>query len=143
MVRFILSPRWTDDSLELPSADDAALHLIDLSKATKLKHVVFRWGSLGSGWITMALETITLRHQDLQQISIDVWGGLVALTSPDARWSDLDRLLLKLWDSHSIRPKVVDSLTEVAKTGSRDWVGYLFPEATGRGIIDVVESCVP
>lgn len=66
---------------------------------------------------------------------------LVEETSPGARWSDLDRLLLKFWDSHSIRPKVVDSRTEDEKRGTRDWVRYLFPEATKGGIIDVVELC--
>ena len=48
---------------------------------------------------------------------------------------DLDRLLVQFWDSRSIRPKVV---TE--KKGKRDWAGYLLPEITKRGIIDLVEE---
>jgi hypothetical protein len=43
---------------------------IDLSKATKLKDVVFQPKSWSVEWITTALRTITPKHRDLRQISI-------------------------------------------------------------------------
>jgi hypothetical protein len=43
---------------------------IDLSKATKLKDVVFQPRSREVEWVTMALQTITSKHRDLRQISI-------------------------------------------------------------------------
>ena len=48
-------------------------------------------------------------------------------------WSDLDHLLAKLWESHSIRPKVICSTPEM-----RDPVESLLPEITKRGIIDLI-----
>ena len=118
---------------------------IDLSKATKLKGVVFHCG-LSSKWVTATLETITSRHRNLQQISIHVprtWtytfqdDGVtineINIEYPVAQWLDLDRLLLQFWDSRSIRPKVV--YPPAGKTQVRNWAEELFPESTKRGII--------
>ena len=51
------------------------------------------------------------------------------------RWSNLDSLLVQLWESRSIRSKVVCSQ---AKDGAEDWLGCLFPEMTKRGFIGLV-----
>jgi hypothetical protein len=105
---------------EPPSVDEDTPDLIDLSKATKLKAVAFRFGSLMDSWVAIeSLKTITLEHRDLRQISIyislassyilqqlDVIEHIGPM-KPDSGWSDLDRLLAQLWESHSIRCKVM------------------------------------
>jgi len=120
MVRFILFLCWTGDLPQLPSADEFTPRAIDLSKATKLKDVVLRCGSPNNEWVTTTLETVTFQHQDLQQISIHIPPTLshampgddatverVEGADPQTQWSDLDRLLVRFWDTRSIRPKVV------------------------------------
>lgn len=102
----------------------------------------------------MTLETITSRHRDLQHISIDIGGILrcrmpgpnitvkmIGEVDPSVRWSELDRLLLQFWDSHSIRPRVigVQMEGEEEEKPARDWIRYLLPEVTKRGIVDLVE----
>ena len=52
------------------------------------------------------------------------------------QWLDLDRLLIQLWESRLIRPKVV---REVLKCERKDCIGCLLPEATRIGMIDLVE----
>jgi len=161
MVRCILFLHWTCNLPELPHAT-AELHTtaeestpgqIDLSKATKLRDIVFRCGSLSSEWIVMALETITPRHQNLQRISIHIPQVLTCAihedgfiierieeANPDTQWLDLDRLLVQFWSSRSIRPEVVYPNTKSEGNGMRDWAGYLLPEMTMRGIVDLVEE---
>ncbi|KAF9789357.1 hypothetical protein BJ322DRAFT_1105220 [Thelephora terrestris] len=129
---------------------------IDLSKITKLKDVVFRCKSLSGGWILMALETITVKHRDLQQISIHVpflW-DLAALKdhasaqkrihffNPGAKWSFVDGLLASLWESRSVHLKIVYPRPETLDEGRemQDLAGFLFPETTRRGIADFVEE---
>ena len=55
------------------------------------------------------------------------------------QWSDLDRLLVQLWELRSIRPKFIH------KKGwdSRDRIGCLMPEVMGRGTIDLVDCYEP
>jgi len=119
--------------------------LLDLSKATKLREAVFRHGSKNVEWITMALQTITSEHRDLRQISVYV---PFHLTGGDIRqhigevpfgWlSDLDGLLVQLWESRSIRP-TVGCVRQGGQEQSVEYpIGCLFPEATKRGIIDLV-----
>ena len=101
----------------------------------------------------MTLETITSRQRDLQRISIHIPHILsyaiqedgvtieqTEVANPGTRWLDLDRLLVQFWESRSIRPKVVYPRTMDGKKGLRDWAGYLLPEITKGGIIDVVEG---
>jgi len=98
----------------------------------------------------MTLETITLHHQDLQQLSIHIPQIVSYIAHEDGaaleqnevvdvgvQWPDLDHLLLKFWDSRSIRPKIVGPRVRNGR-GTRDWVGNLLPELTKRGIIDLV-----
>jgi hypothetical protein len=49
------------------------------------------------------------------------------------QWLDLDRLLVQLWESYSIRPKAILS---PAEAGSFE---RLLPGITKRGVIDLVE----
>ena len=122
---------------------------VDLSKAIKLKEVMFRCGLSGE-WVTTTLETITSRHQYLQQISIrilrvrryaqegDFAIDWIERAYPVTWWSDLDRLLVQFWDSRSIRPKVLLPPTR-KEVGMKDWGEHLFPELTRRGVVDLVE----
>ena len=122
---------------------------IDLSKATKLKDVVFQPISQSVGWVAATLETIP-KHRDLREISIylpyyvtTTGGGADVMRVIGGenweQWLDLDRLLVQFWESSLIRPKVV-RLTQMEGTwDARDSVGYrcLLPEITKRGIIDL------
>jgi hypothetical protein len=53
------------------------------------------------------------------------------------QWLDLDRLLVQLWESRSICPKVEWVMRQVPYM--RECVGCLMPEITERGIVDLVE----
>ena len=54
------------------------------------------------------------------------------------QWYDLDRLLVRFWASHSIRPKVAYE-AGVRRKDMRDCMSSLLPELTKRGLIDLVE----
>lgn len=140
----------------LLSRDGTTGSQLDLSRATKLKGIVFRCETLDGGWITMALETISSKHRDLEQISIHIPCVLGAVTDenfavverameeaePGMRWSDLDRFLVQFLESHSIHMTIVYPRPE-EKCGMREmeeWARCLLPELTGRGIVDVVEQ---
>ena len=125
------------------------LFSIDLSEATKLKDVVFKPISRSVKWITKTLKT-TLKLQDLREISIYLPYYVTATdVGADVRqgfeeedweeWLDLDRLLVQLWESNSIRPKVTRPTQMEGARNTRDGVGYqcLLPEITKRGIIDL------
>jgi len=100
-------------------------------------------------WIAMELRSITPKHQDFQQISIYLPGcGIPHSAGTDARqsigeviygqWLDLDRLLVQLWESRSIRPRVICPMPMRTERVVRDFVGRILPEATGSGIIDLL-----
>ena len=113
---------------------------------------MFQCRHLSNKWVATTLETITPQHRDLQQITIcpDTWDRSVREdgdaveqtedTNPGTQWLDVDRLLVKFWDSRLIRPKVV-YLPKVANENkeTRDRVLNLFPESKKRGIIDQVD----
>ena len=87
----------------------------DLSGATKFRDAYFLISSLGVGWITRALQTITHNHRDFRHISFDI-SDINSLSHVDIRrdtrvpafsqWSELDRLLVQFWDTRSIRLKI-------------------------------------
>ena len=55
-------------------------------------------------------------------------------------WLDVDRLLVKFWDSRLIRSKVVYiPERESEEKEARDRVGKLFPELAKRGMIYLVD----
>lgn len=56
------------------------------------------------------------------------------MANPGMRWPDLDRLLVQIWESHSIRTRVVQSGT--VTEGAEDWVEHLMPESVKRRIVD-------
>ena len=130
---------------------------IDLSKASKLRDVVFWPMSPTVTWIVTALETVAPKHRDLRQILIHIPFDLFFINAyardsvrriiGEAAFKELlglDDLLVRLWESRSVRPKVTlhTSMKEV-KQGVKYCIGYLIPETTKRGIINLVERCVP
>ena len=131
----------------LPIDEDTPIP-IDLSKATKLREVAFRCGSMtnGCGWIITALNTITSEHRDLKQISVQVpypsdeghrRRSIIERAEAEGRgrrWSDLDSLLVGFWESRSVSSKIVCPWTR-DRTRAKDWAVYLLPETTKRGII--------
>ena len=53
---------------------------------------------------------------------------------------DLDRLLVRFWESHSIRPKIRrGGVSRREKEDAIDCVLRLLPEMTKRELIDLVE----
>ena len=122
---------------------------LNLSKATRLRDTVFRIGSLRVEWITLALQTIASKHRDLGRISIDVPAYLTCIhVGPDIRqtvgegifgqWTDLDSLLVHLWESRSIRPSVIRTW-RWGNGDVGDCVGCLLPEMVRRGVVDLVK----
>jgi hypothetical protein len=116
---------------------------INLSKATRLTDVAFRF-LLNPQWVTTTLRTVTPDHRGLRQISLDFSiGARFQYANPGGaeeavrtQWSELDHLLTQLWESHSIRPKV---LYNIPPQRARIRVGALLPETMTRGIVDLVE----
>jgi hypothetical protein len=116
---------------------------IGLSTATKLKDVEFVLNSWNVRWVITPLQTITPEHGGLRQITVHIpfyliFSANITLAVGEANygeWLDLDRLLVQLWESHSIRPKVVIMMTQ----GTRDFVGRLLPETTKGEIINLVD----
>jgi len=99
----------------------------------------------------MTLQTITPQHRDLRQISIcipyqfDIHGAGANIRQTIGEttyeeWSDLDHLLVQLWESHSIRPKITYVCTsQNEEKEAIDCVSCLLPEITKRGIIYLVK----
>ena len=103
----------------------------------------------------MVLQTITPEHRDLSQISIYVSDYVASVVvNADVKktigealfgqWLDLDRLLVQLWESRSIRPKVIrEAVVEGGLWSMKDCIGSLLPEMTKRGMIDLIRSQYP
>ena len=119
---------------------------INLSKATKLRDVVFHPRSQNVDWILMALQTITPNHRDLRRITIYVPNcSSLFMVDTDSRrtiteamrvqWLDLDLLLVRLSESHSIRPRVIRAVPKMIG-GMGDYIGRLLPELTKTGVIN-------
>jgi hypothetical protein len=130
--------------------------LVDLSGATKLKHVVFQLDSWNVQWVITALQTTIPKHRDLRQITIDVPYNLARKTFETSfrqansfeenfkwavgeanceQWLDFDHLLVQLWESRSIHTKGEC----VVMCFMKDYVLCLLPEATKKGIINLAE----
>ena len=137
---FTLLLHWTSN---LPSfVGDAGPVSFDLSKATKLEHAVFRPISPNVKWIALALQTITPRHREFRQISIYIpyavsRAGQTVGEPFYSQWLDLDSLLVHLWESRSIRTKMMYTMMREKKMSGR--MQRLLPEMTKRGVVDLVK----
>jgi len=116
----------------------------------RLKDVTFGVGSWDVAWVTMTLQTITHIHQALREISIhEAYYSISIELGAEVRriigeqtaslWSELDRLLVRLWESRSIHPKMLYSAFPESENAMRDFVGYCLPEITRRGIVDLAK----
>ena len=124
---------------------------IDLSRATRLEGVAFRYnGSKDLNWVIRTLRTITPEHRHLRQISIYVPSRLTSFDvganigqtiggTITRQWLDLDHLLVQFWESRLIRPRVECVRLGQRRQSAEYCVGGLLPETTKRGIIDLVE----
>ena len=54
------------------------------------------------------------------------------------QWSELDRLLVRLWESRSILPKVIHPTMRGGPYGTKDFIGHLLPEMMKREMITLV-----
>ena len=130
--------------LSFVPGDPGRSTFVDLSKMKKLKDVAFRHRTLDVGWITMALETITSKQWDFQEISIYVRRSLIVTGDPKSvrqtvgeevygEWADLDHLLVQFLESRTVRTKVIYDVK-----GACGDIGGLLPEMMARGIIESV-----
>jgi len=53
------------------------------------------------------------------------------------RWLELDRILVQLWESCSVRPRVAYLALNEGRGEMRVLTGCMLPEIAGRGIIDL------
>ena len=130
--------------------DELVTHSVDLSNATKLRAVRFM-STLSPEWITTALQTVTPNHTNLQQISFRLphlsphpesdHARYLIGESIDVEWFEFDRFLVKLWESHSIRPEVQYSVYPWGVDGERvrNLVENLLPQALAKGIVVLTE----
>ena len=102
---------------------------LDLSKATKLRDVGFRFGTSSVQWISIMLRSARL--DTLRRINIVIFPGafFTATEEVDRGWQELDQLLVWLWTSHSVIPKV----TYERVPG--EFTLNLFPELANRGVV--------
>ena len=147
---FIIRVRTDCSSL---FADRLPLGLIDLSKATELKDVVFIC-EFNPQWITVTLQTITRSHTNLQRVSIaapDVLYSayflghnsanvLPAVTEAIYRgWSELDLSLTRLRESHSARLEIRYGVPfSMDAESARSLMESFLPELTKRGSVELI-----
>ena len=138
-----------------PFVGEQSLGPIDLSKATRLKHVKFWWGR-DPRWAVKALRTVTHDNRNLQLSLETTWKSYGHRVGSDdlgvllddiggacyQGWLELDSVLAQLWESHSIRPEVTYNVPTWMGKGTGRRMQILLPEVTARGIVDLVEQNV-
>ena len=104
---------------------------LDLSKATKLKCVEFQ---LGKAWVRWISETLrSARVNTVRQINLTLYATFHVTEDVVREWLDLDHLLVQLWTSHLIVPKVTYGPELGVLTSN------LVPELMNRGAVHVME----
>jgi len=114
--------------------------LPDLSKAAKLKDLMFMSRGSNIHWIVSALKT--LESKGLQQLTIHLYTPSKTEETDNRDWQYLDRLLVQFWTSHSIRPRLV-YMPNIGGWNMRSRVPNLLPGLTERELIDLVEYSPP
>ena len=121
--------------------DESSPHSFGLLDITKLK-------DLNPKWTTTTLQTFTLNHTNLRQISVyvpDLFDGGEGFycvgESTNTEWLEFDRLLAKLWEPHLVRLEVRYVVPGWVDTeGTRSSMEKILPEAAVKGTADPVES---
>lgn len=77
---------------------------------------------------------LPFNYRELRECIVEEW--------PRLRWMDLDRVLVKLWEWHSIRVKTIwrdegGNEVEVTDEHIGCYLKYLLPEMAARGGIEV------
>ena len=131
------------------SVDHGGPTSVNLSKAARLKDMIFRIDSSGPAWVTAALRTITPEHRDLRRILIFEahlstfvgFGATVPVVGEQTlgEWLELDRVLAQLWEAYSTPPKIMCRAPLWREIPARDLMGRLLPEATLGGTVNL--SC--
>jgi hypothetical protein len=113
---------------------------LDLSEALKLKDAEFWSTGPSVQWITTTLETT--KTKNLRQITVcpllDFEGPIGETILQE--WQGLDRLLVDLWTSRSVRPRVAPArYVKWAREDSPEEVlASLLPGLSSRGAVDAV-----
>jgi len=115
---------------------------LDLSKATKLKHLMFLCRGLKIQPTITALRTV--ESKSLQRITIHPHTATIQdpIEEVAQGWQDLDRLLVQFWTSRSVRPQLLYGHDKGGQD-LRDRAPSLLPELTRRGLVEVVEHSPP
>jgi len=118
-------------------SDTSGTPSLDLSDATKLKDVAFHCGR-STKWITTTVKTA--KSENLQQITVNSPTATLGQIEEAVyrEWEDLDHLLVQLWTSRSIRPRVTYERGK-REDGMKDLPSRLLPELTRRGVVEIVE----
>lgn len=127
---------------------DSQEHQTDLSRATKLNEVTLQFAESCAGWTATTLKTIASKYRDLEQISIYVPSdpysddGELAGVEEAAylQWSDLDHVLVQIWESCAVHTKVRYSEATEGWSATHKLIGGLLPEMTRRGKIQLIDS---
>ncbi|KAF9789128.1 hypothetical protein BJ322DRAFT_1017860 [Thelephora terrestris] len=101
---------------------------VDLSNASKLKYLEFRWRGPDIRWITTAIQTAQFK----MLLQITIFLSSVRPISPNRiflGWHELDHFMVQLWTSHSILPKILHW------SGPQELMTSLLPELTKRGAL--------
>ena len=121
---------------------------VNLSEATKLEEVAFRFDGNHLKWVTTTLKTITSNHGNFQRvvicvplaffdngISLELKIGESIQEEMYLLWTDLDRVLVGLLESRGVRTEAVvrEGKEELLQEGLR----VLLPEMTRRGAIEL------
>ena len=120
----------------------AVIPRFDLSKVTKLRDLELRWNRLDVRWITTLIKTVESPHLRQITVLLSFWVTFVGPAEERIRrgWQGLDRLLVKLWTSRSILPKIT---YEKERSGGVDDLGVLvkslLPELTRWGAVGMDE----
>ena len=97
-------------------------------------------------WVALILRTLTPHHTNLQQITIDASYIFYARLGQDFSGHgpkgllglELDHLLVQLWESHSVRLKVLyDTSLTTDREKAGTWVEQLLPELTAQEIVEL------
>jgi len=112
---------------------------LNLTKATKIKRLVFRCTWPNVQWVTTALQTV--ESKNLHRITVRPDANTPVYTFTEQvrqQWQDLDHLLVQFRTSNSIHSKIVYE-TGDSRKDIRDHVPSLLLVLTRRGLIDLVK----
>ena len=137
----LLRPWFSSDNFSPLRVDPFKGMALDLSKATKLKDLEFGCRKPNVKWISAVLRAAQVKN--LRSISLVLSRDSARITSiwelSHHGWVALDCLLVQLWTSYLLRPKLMYDSTGGGGDLGCD-VARLLPDSTRGGIIDIVEG---